>query len=314
MAHVWGFILNYMSATMTKELIVITLILFLAACTGKNEEVATKENKEAATIEAKETVLGEKNFSDLKVLDISAFRFQAVSEEMVDKSHQFNVISDVYMKIEKHLTTLKEKDEFESAKQYSERASVVLAGPYSKEVTLNDMLAFSLPAQFKYNADNETAEIMINGSKKSNDYLSIETKYSQISPAPKSLFFIEIPDRNAKIANHAIISVKNYGLMSKSMPFVKWRPESDYSQYMIGNLAKLKIKRSDANVYLNSLRVMIVFKLKPPYLVESTFAAGGTLAESYGLYGDAIGLIIYSAQNGAIIKRIPSRFGIDPIG
>jgi len=95
------------------------------------------------------------------------------------------------------------------------------------------------------------------------------------------------------------------------MPFVKWHPESDYSPFMLGNLAKLKINRSEANVYLNYLKVMIVFKLKPPYLVDSTFAAGRTLENSYSLYGDAIGLIIYSSQNGAIIKRIPSRFGIE---
>lgn len=115
-----------------------------------------------------------------------------------------------------------------------------------------------------------------------------------------------MPDHNASVETHAIISIKNYGLMSKSMPFVKWRPESDYSPSMIGNLAKLKVKRAEADEYLSSLRVMIVFKLKPPYLVDSTFAGDRSLAVSHGLYGDVIELIIYSTKNGAIIKRIPS--------
>lgn len=151
---------------MTKNLIFIILILFLTACAKEDGKDATKAKNEASSLEIKESASGEEHSSDLKKANISAFSFDVINGEKVDKSNQFNTVSDVYVEVDKLLKTIKAKGEFESTKQFSERTSIAIASPYSEEVTLNDMLAFSNPVRFKYNADIETAEIMIDGNRK----------------------------------------------------------------------------------------------------------------------------------------------------
>lgn len=230
------------------------------------------------------------------------------------------------------------KGEFESTADYNTRRSAALAGKFLGDSSIDDVLAFVVPAskggkyssglRYEFNAD--TGDVNLYVLPASSKYLPLNgigaPDYATNRREGKGLDKFELSTRiesestyQGSNAYGATVTVEKtvmsrFGIAANRLPFLSFERDLIYSNPTIAS--QFKLENSRAAQELPALKVLIVMKLADPYIFynfshvepKRDNPVDISVQEKF-LAGNVIGIVFYSGLTGEIFARLPETFG-----
>lgn len=305
------------------------------ACFAQDKPTTKKEQqvKQKQTKELHATVVPVKQ--DPKKPPVVKFSMDMLESGHIDPGYVGTAVVEAIGAVEK-MTGVK-KGEFESTADYNARKSAALAGRFLNDSTIEDVLAFVVPAtkggdyrsglRYEFNAD--TGDVSLYVLPASSKYITLNgiggpdgTNRREGKGLDKFELSTRIESKSTYQGSNAYgatVTVEKtimstFGIAANRLPFLSFERQLRYPRPTIAGQFRMDTARAAQE--LPALKALIVMKLADPYIfynfrhTEPTRddPVDNSVLEKF-LTGDVIGIVFYSGLTGEIFARIPEAIG-----
>lgn len=304
---------------------------------GQVESSARGENKDAPT---KQTAINnsEKSEAVAKEPTFKKFTLETIQGDRVDLAATRMPIATLIDAVKKSGVVSK-KGEFESTADYEARKTAAHSTSFLGDSALNETFAISVPLSkwagsnfyYTFNPDTNEGAFFVfpdistggfNGIYKRQEYgegSGLDFFPRLITDIISKSTYEGVNSYGAKVKVEKIVSV-SYGLASNRIQFLKFNRKRYYGSDLpvTSSLASVRFKMDNATAskMIPELKVLIVFSLRDPFIIEDTFHVEPKINQPLDLMTshrflrtEVIGIIWYSNATGEILARLPESFG-----
>ena len=251
---------------------------------------------------------------------IAPFSLHVIAGNHMNQNFRGHPIDRILAALKKNLAC-ESQDEFETTADYNARRAADVSRPFLGGLTVADTFAFVVPfvsdreggsVQYSYDPDTITARLLVISSVdrwngiSDNYYCYNETEFWGEASNKISRSYIDLT-RSEKLDEGEFMFE---GIAFTPNSFLA--RDNDNSPPVV--LLQSLMESARAKRFLPSLKALFVFKLTKPYVIVNYEGKEygryfGTVIQRDFLYGDILGLVIFSAETGEIIGRFPENFG-----
>lgn len=218
------------------------------------------------------------------------------------------------------------RGEFESTADYNARRAADVSRPFLGGLTVADTFAFVVPfvskgdlgnVQYSYDPDTSTARLLMDSSVSrwngisDNYYCYGETEYWGAPSEEISRSYVHLKEREKLDKGDTVFIFEGIAFTPNS-----FLASDNYDTPPVV-LLQSSMESARAKRFLPSLKALFVFKLTKPYVIVNykgkeygpLFGTVINASKRNFLYGDILGLVIFSGETGEIIGRFPENFG-----